>query len=116
MANVVQKLTPQPPVETRPSSGITSANQLRHAVQGRRLQVCIQDALYGVSVGPAMSDEWGQAMVVDYLQQAQAWYMSSPLKVAFIPQSDSTIKRQVGIHSTRIAGVMLTKSPSASTT
>ncbi len=66
-----------------------------HSLKGRRLYGQIQETLYGISVSSAGRLEDRESVVGGFVRQAQEWYVSSPLKVAFAPLSQATIKRQV---------------------
>ena len=78
-----------PPDNAR--KGIPPSPSLQHAVLGRRLLGIIHTSLFGPNVS---ASDFGEAIVAEYVAQVQTWYASGPLKAAFVPLSEATIKRQ----------------------
>jgi hypothetical protein len=73
---------------------LSSAALGRHSLLGRKLYGQIQEAIYAVKVTPDRPIEEREAIVSEFIQQIHQWYASSPLKMAFVPISEETIRRQ----------------------
>ncbi|WWC65156.1 uncharacterized protein I303_107770 [Kwoniella dejecticola CBS 10117] len=66
-----------------------------HQIHLRRLYGIARETFYSASVNPNRTIEEKEAIVADFVRQAQAWYSQSPLKAAFVPMTEATISRQV---------------------
>lgn len=83
-----------------PSRGVPGVALRIHSLKGRKLYGQIQESLYAVSVSAERPFEEREVIINNYREEVQAWYASSPLKGAFIPISDATVRRQVSTFTT----------------
>ncbi|CAH0057998.1 unnamed protein product [Clonostachys solani] len=66
-----------------------------HSLEGRKLYGQIHESLYGVHVNADKPAEEREAIISNYTQQVHAWYASSPLRAAFVPLTEATVRRQI---------------------
>ncbi|WRT70611.1 uncharacterized protein IL334_007609 [Kwoniella shivajii] len=66
-----------------------------HQIHLRRLYGIVRETFYSSAVNPNRPQEEKEAIVADFVCQAQGWYNQSPLKAAFAPMTEATISRQV---------------------
>jgi hypothetical protein len=88
-------------VSSLSKEGLGAASRI-HSLKGRRLYGQIQESLYAVSISSDGPLEEREEIINDLRRSVQSWYASSPLKAAFVPISDTTVKRQVSRSISRV--------------